>query len=216
VGNVIASLTPADRIQVISFATAIREMRADAATSVIGRLGGGLVAGRTALQDAVMLSLMQPTPPDRRRAIVVLTDGVDSSSVTEYGIRREILDRSDTVVYVIACGSRDFRTRPQEGSPNEDRILAVTATGGAWTVPYGGYDWILEDVAERTGGRFSTSQSSGDFAQSLRDALDELRSRYVVTFRPSGVDRPGWHELKVTVPTRPKAEVRARKGYFGG
>jgi hypothetical protein len=52
-------------------------------------------------------------------------------------------------------------------------------------------------------------------AQSLfTKAIDEMRARYLLTFYPEGVPKPGWHPLKIGA--RGRGDVIARPGYFKG
>jgi hypothetical protein len=57
-----------------------------------------------------------------------------------------------------------------------------------------------------------SATSSRDLKGAFTRAIDEMRGRYLVTFYPQGVQREGWHELKVTVKAR--GEVKARPGYY--
>jgi hypothetical protein len=197
---VASSLAATDRLQVLPFATHVREARTlqDAV-----RAGHGPVSGRTALFDAIVAAIMRPPVAGRRHVVVALTDGTDTASAVPEGVRNLVLDRSEAIVYLIACGTLDRRIYPK-GS---------TVKIG-WNLMFGGYDWILKDAAARTGGSFYNSSSAADFAQALNDALAEMRSRYLVYFQPRGVADTGWHPLQVTLPGHSGVEVRARKGYY--
>jgi hypothetical protein len=82
-------------------------------------------------------------------------------------------------------------------------------------LPFGGYDWLLEDLVDRTGGRLTVSQTGDDFVGALRTSLEHIRARYLLSYTPQGVDREGWHDIHVSVPGHPRYEVRARRGYWG-
>jgi VWFA-related protein len=152
--------------------------------------------GRTALLDAMSIALMRPTIPAIRRVILVVTDGRDSASVIDQRLQLEIADRSGGTLYVVAIGGR---------TPSETQ----------WLKWLDGYQRLLELLTERTGGRLFTVDPGQDFAAALRDPLEELRSRYTLTYVPENVPRSGWHEIDVTVKGR-KYDVRARRGYWGG
>ena len=76
-----------------------------------------LAGGSTALYNAIYISLKElgeiaVTADDiRRRAIVMLSDGEDTSSLMGFDEVLELAKRSDTVIYSIGLRSRDFRTR---------------------------------------------------------------------------------------------------------
>jgi hypothetical protein len=74
---------------------------------------------------------------------------------------------------------------------------------------------VLEEITKGSNGRLYDLEPGGSFAASLADAVNEFRQRYVLRYRPTGVEIKGWHDLTVTVPAR-RYDVRARKGYFGG
>ena len=49
----------------------------------------------------------------------------------------------------------------------------------------------------------------------FRAMLDDFRATYVLQYVPHGVSPDGWHEVDVSVKTRGKFDIRARKGYRG-
>ena len=73
----------------------------------------------------------------------------------------------------------------------------------------------LEDVAELTGGHVLSVEQGDDYQARLRAILEEFRSRYVLSFTPTGVTAGGFHRLDVKV-RRSGVTVRARQGYISG
>ncbi len=47
----------------------------------------------------------------------------------------------------------------------------------------------------------------------FRRVVEDIRSRYLLTYYPTGVAEDGWHDLEVKLKNR-KADVRARRGYY--
>jgi len=72
---------------------------------------------------------------------------------------------------------------------------------------------FLEQLTHETGGRVWSATSDRQLHDLFTRAIDEMRARYVLTFTPSGVKKPGWHELKVRL-ARARGDVTARPGYF--
>lgn len=74
-------------------------------------------------------------------------------------------------------------------------------------------DPFLNQLAEATGGRTWSATSDRQLRELFTRALEEMRARYLITYTPRGVQKPGWHTLKVKL-TNGSAEVTARPGYF--
>ena len=74
----------------------------------------------------------------------------------------------------------------------------------------------LKDAAEMTGGKLYLPGVFADRTASvIFDKLySDYRHRYVIQYTASGVAREGWHDVTVTVPKLPKAEISAKRGYF--
>jgi VWFA-related protein len=72
---------------------------------------------------------------------------------------------------------------------------------------------FLERLTEMAGGRTWSATSDRQLRELFTSALEEMRARYLLTYVPRGVARPGWHELKVRLQ-KGRADVIARPGYF--
>jgi len=72
----------------------------------------------------------------------------------------------------------------------------------------------LKDVTDATGGHTIEIESSRDLAAQFRKILDDFRSRYILTFVPTGVAESGFHRLEVRVK-RSGVSVKSRPGYIG-
>jgi VWFA-related protein len=76
-------------------------------------------------------------------------------------------------------------------------------------------DTVLDRLVEATGGRMWSANSDRDLHELFTRALDEMRARYLLSFTPRGVNKPGWHELKVRLKVG-RADIAARPGYVSG
>jgi Ca-activated chloride channel homolog len=132
----------------------------------------------------------------RRRAIVVLTDGLDTSSRLTPAEVSRIASGIDVPVYILRVArsidlhaerARATRERPDEGT--------------------------LSDLARWTGGDLFPSTGTADSSTVARRIVDELRHQYLIAFEPSSA--PGWHPLEVRVRNR-DLTVQARSGYVAG
>jgi Ca-activated chloride channel homolog len=157
-------------------------------------------AGSTSLYTAVYVSLKELTKiraatdqPIRRQAIVVFTDGEDTSSLVGYDELLDLARRSETVIYAIGL-------RP----PAE--VVART---------YSATDFALRQLAQETGGRVFFPSRIEDLAGVYEQIADELASQYVVGYVPKSTKRDGgWRRVIVRVD-REGASARTRLGYFG-
>jgi VWFA-related protein len=185
VADLRASLRPSDRLRLIAFNTRVwRLFDVDASTTVIDRAFEAMAPeGGSAVIDALIVAFSTPSPPDRRQFIVLFSDGRDSSSVS----------MPDTLMNVARHTTATLSVVMAAPTP-----LARSS--------------VYADVATETGGTIVSLLPTDTLGGSLRRALDQFRSSYVLTYSPTGVSRSGAHALVVTV-NRPGLDVRARRGY---
>ena len=155
--------------------------------------------GATSLHDAVAHTAEKvATREGLRRAVVVFTDGRDTSSRLSPSDVSGIASSIDVPVYFVGIVSAI-------DNPSAD-ISATTIERSALTGP-------LSDLAYWTGGRAFVASSIADRSQTARQIVDELRHQYLIAFESSG--KPGWHPLVVRAKDK-DLTVRARSGYFAG
>jgi Ca-activated chloride channel homolog len=160
-----------------------------------GSLSGFSPWGMTSLHDAIArASRSMDTRATRRRALVVLTDGVDTGSKLGAPEVSRIASSIDLPVYIIAVVAPIDDPR-DEGRRNDP------LTGE------------LSDLARWTGGHLFVAASTAEASVVARQVLDELRQQYLIAFEPGR--EPGWHPVDVRV-RRKGYTVRARSGYFAG
>ncbi len=154
----------------------------------------------TALYDAVYITADEVLgrPHDRRsatddastrRAIILLTDGVDNASVRKLDETIDRAWRSGVIIYSVGIGDR-FRF---EGI-RED---------------------VLRKMSEETGGRAYFPRGPDDLLENFRQIENELRSQYLVAYQPSDPARDGrFRRIEVQVGGRTDARVIHRRGYY--
>jgi hypothetical protein len=74
---------------------------------------------------------------------------------------------------------------------------------------------LLRELTDETGGSLLDVASTADLQAAFGTVLDEFRSRYLVSYTPTGVPAAGWHTLDVKVRDRRGVRVKARPGYLG-
>jgi len=202
--GLIAALRPGDRAALVTFSSDVRvrvPLTGDrsALESAMADLKG---EGPTSLRDAVWVALqLRPADTDNSRPLVlVFTDGIDTASWLS---RNAILDgvrRAGVVVHAI-----DLQ--------DDQSAYGAMPPGFGWAPPRNDPQvGFLGQMVGGAGGRRWSAGASQNLREMFTRALDEMRARYLVTFYPEGVQRDGWHELKVSVNVR--GTVTARPGYF--
>lgn len=160
--------------------------------------------GQTSIYDAVAETASQVAESKggrlaQRRAVVVLTDGVDTSSLLSPQRVAEIASGIDVPVYVLVVLSP--LDHPGEPDGVKTQGNATTDSGE------------LRELAHHTGGELFLVSAPAHASIAARQIIDELRHQYVLAFdaTPGG----GWKPLDVKVRRR-DVTVRARTGYSGG
>lgn len=190
-----------DLAQVVDFDTRVEVLQDF--TSDIPSLESAIRAtqagGSTSLHNALYISLkelgkIQAKSEDdvRRRAIVLLSDGEDTSSLVTYEEVLDLAKRSATTIYTIGLQSR-------ESSISKGFREA---------------EFTLRHLAEDTGGRSFFPQRADDLAAIYGVIANELASQYVLGYSSTNQKRDGaWRRLNVQVH-RSGAAARTKRGYY--
>ncbi|MBZ5647102.1 MAG: VWA domain-containing protein [Acidobacteriia bacterium] len=195
-----------------------------------GSHGGG-PGGGTLLYDSIFLAsdeLMRKQPG--RKAIIVLTDGVDHGSKMSLDRAIESAQRADTMVYSVYF----------EGQEGGDRHSGVSGPwgggrrrGGGWPGGGGGYPGggspqprptdrssadgkkVLERLSRETGGRMFVVSKKEPIDQIYRQIQDELRNQYNLGYTPDrAADSSSEYRHILVTTRRTDLTVQAREGYY--
>ncbi len=199
-GHIVSWLTPGeDRVGLFAFDRELREvspLRA-APSDVADKIQTIKPFGMTSLFDAIARTgqvLSEHEGP--RRAVVVLTDGVDNASALSAAEVSGIASSIDVPVYIVIVVSPLDRSGK---STVDDRRLDAMLEGR------------LADLAHWTGGEIFAGMGPAQDSLAARQIVSELRQQYSIVFQPD--TRPGWHPIDIR--TRQKdLVVRARSGYL--
>ena len=151
------------------------------------RSGGG-----TALYDAVYRACKDKLLKDHserpvRKAIIIVSDGEDNQSEVTKAQAIEMAQRAEVIIYAIST---------------DDSGLVMRG------------DRVLEQLAEATGGRAFFPFKMKDITHSFAAIEDELRSQYIVSYKPADFDADGRYRTIEISSLKKDLQVRARKGYF--
>jgi Ca-activated chloride channel family protein len=159
--------------------------------------------GSTSLYNAVYVALNEfkkvrqanTQQEVRRQAIVVLSDGEDTSSLVPFEEVLELAKRSEVAIYSI--GLKD---------------------GGAKNRPLGGFseaDFVLKQFAQETGGKAFFPTAADELPAIYGQVADELAAQYTVGYASRNTRRDGrWRRIVVRVE-RPNTVARTKQGYYG-
>ncbi len=157
-------------------------------------------AGSTSLYNAIYVSLREllknraaSDQEVRRQAIVVVSDGEDTSSLVGYDEVLDLARRSETAIYTVGLRSK---------TDVVDKAFKEA-------------DYVLRQLAQETGGRAYFPARIEDLAGVYTQIADELASQYLLGYTSKNSRRDGaWRRIAVRVD-RQGATARTRLGYFG-
>jgi len=193
-----------------------------------------------ALSTAV--GLLRDRPLTRRRVIVVVSEARDSGSEEKLGEVLREAQLSNIVIYTVGLSTTAaaLRSEPRQSGPiqatppgtfggppmpgtaqtpsseeqrsgNIDLLaLAVWAVQHATAVVK---DHALEVATVATGGMYQSTFRDRSIESAVDAIGGELNAQYTLSYRPTGSDAAGYHQIKVTVD-RPGVKVRTRPGYY--
>ncbi len=157
--------------------------------------------GATAWRDALFAAIKVLEPTRGRSLVLLFTDGRDTYSFIAQDQMKALVEQSSSVVYVVH-GSRE-------------RGLPTGAAGQAWRDELDRRRRLIKRLRELTdvaGGRLINASAAG-LQEAFVRVLSEMKSRYLLLYRPSGVNREGWHTIELELQNL-KADVVFRRGYF--
>lgn len=164
------------------------ERLADAVRKI--KAGGG-----TAVYDAIFGSVQQKLAREegeRRRLLILISDGDDTSSKKSLTEALEMAQRHDTTIYAIST-NKTSDTKSREKVRGDDVIMKLV---------------------EETGGKAYFPLKLDDLAVDFQKIGEELRSQYVLSYAPANQDLDGsYRKVKVEIVNK-KYNARTRSGYF--
>ncbi len=173
-----------------------------------GYIGGGVIAGTppisgdnqatvgsTAIWDAIWVTadeVLGPAPERTRRAIILLSDGVNTYGRKKLDDAVQAALKAEAVIYSVGVGD-DF---------------------------YGGVDkGVLTKIAERTGGRAYFPRDEAELRQAFKQIQEEMRSQYLLAYEPANRTLDGtYRKIEIQLANaelqKQKVKVTHRQGYF--
>lgn len=147
--------------------------------------------GMTALNDAIFKAANElAARPEKRRAIVVISDGEDTFSKRSASKALKAALDANAVVYTVDMSS-------------------ITGSGNRRMQNQA----VLRDFAEKSGGKFIATPGGAAMRDAFKSIVDELSLQYTLGYQPSMARKDGkWRAIELRV-ARPNLSIRTRKGY---
>ena len=194
-------LRPEDLAEVIDFDSRVDILQGF--TNDVELLEGAIrrtsAGGSTSLYNALYISLKElkqaprRTEDVRREAIVMLSDGEDTSSLISFDEVLELAKRSETAIYTIGLKSDD--RRPRSGFREAD--------------------FILRQLAQETGGRSFFPETVEDLAAIYQKISDELSSQYTLGYTSANPLQNGQWRRIIVRTNQESVTARTKQGYYG-
>jgi len=150
----------------------------------------------TVLFDAVYLAATEKLKQEvGRKAIVLITDGVDVGSRLKLKDALEAAQKADTIIYSIYYVDSGAYYR-----------------GGGWGFSVSDSD--LKKMSEETGGRLFRVSKKNTLDEIFREIQEEMRSQYSIGYTPTNSEKDGGYRRVEISPKQKGLKVQARKGYY--
>jgi Ca-activated chloride channel family protein len=191
-------------------------------------------AGATALYDAVAEAVpFTEGARHRKKALVILSDGNDTSSLMRIEELKRMIRETEVLVYAIGLDGRGTPSSPPiiTNPPPVPLPFPWPPGGGRrWPTqprqrrpqpPSGGWGAMnddrvnaaaLRDLTDDSGGRTEIVRSASDLTPATASIADELSQQYFIGYPAPGQKDGRWHSIKVEVKGG-SYRVRARRGY---
>ena len=169
--------------------------------------------GGTAMYDAVIKSVpLAQTGQHRKRAIVLISDGVDTDSQGSLAEAKQLIRESEVMVYAIAVDAQGETTF---GAPSQFQS-PFPPTQRRTRVRRSGYDFdahALREITDDSGGRTEVVRSGPDLDPATANIADELSRQYYIGYASTTKKDGRWHAIRVEARDK-SLRVRARRGYI--
>jgi VWFA-related protein len=221
-------LAPDDEVALVSYSQAPQAILPftpdkSALAAALGQIQYTLGMGNLNFYDSVSTVLDWIAPLHGKKAVVLLTTGLDSSPPERWDALVQKLKADDTVLFAVALGGSlrhppSAKKKKSKAAPKTD-----TTDEPANPVTFAKADSALRSLAKITGGRAYFPESPNDFVTIYREIASALRHQYVLGIAPQHDGQ--FHALTVEIPDAnrrsgpastksPEFQIFAREGYL--
>jgi VWFA-related protein len=186
-----------------------------------GGRGRGSHGGGTLLYDAIFLGSDELMSKQQgRKALIVLSDGVDHGSRETMAEAIATAQRSDTIIYsILFADEEDNYSRPGGfGMGGHGGGMGGGRGGGRYPPQEQRPDGkkILEQISKETGGRMFKVTKKETVDAIYAEIEEDLRNQYSLAYTPDKGNTVGYHKIHLAVGKQKDLVVQARDGYYFG
>lgn len=198
--NFVHRLKPNDLAQVIDFDSrvSIRQSFTSTQSDLEAAIHQGASGGSTSLHNAIYISLKElgkihalDEDDVRRQALIVFSDGEDTSSLVAFEEVLDLAKRSETSIYTIALRGNDTNTHGFREA-----------------------EFVMRQLAQETGGRAFFPGRIQDLDGVYSQIADELASQYTVGYTSKNPRNDGAFRRVIVQVARESATPRTKRGYY--
>jgi Ca-activated chloride channel family protein len=190
--NFLDGLRPDDNVAIYNFDSKVSMVQDFSNSRDISHSIFDLKAnGWTVLNDAIFMAAEQLSKrPEKRRAIIVLSDGEDSKSKRSDSMALKAALDADATIYTVDMS--DLEGNPSKRLPNQR---------------------VLKNFSEKSGGIFIKTPGGTELRDAFKNIVFELGTLYTIGYQPLNTKKDGkWRKIELRVK-RPNLNIRTRKGY---
>jgi Ca-activated chloride channel family protein len=215
----IAGLDAKDKVSIIEFHTTnelLQDWTSDAEElkhAISWRFKPGMVRtssgttqyGSTALYDSIFLSAEeQLSKVEGRKAIIILTDGDDTSSKVTFNQALASVIKSGAVVYVISKARQMIEGLGKSGRFFNGEIVARLERA----------EKLMTEISQRSGGRIYSPIKDEEMKDVYAKVAEELKNQYIITYVPKNDKHDGSLRSVRVFLTRAGYSARTRESYY--
>ena len=182
-----------DTAAVYSFHTKVEQVQDFSPSRDLSPLAFDLTAkGQTVLHDAIVRAAHDLAQrPEKRRAMVVLSDGADSRSAASFDKALAAALAANATIYTVDMADRGTGV-----------ASGLSAAAG-----------VLREYANKSGGRFVSTPGGKALRSAFGEIVGELSNQYTIGYHPANRVRDGrWRNIEIKID-RPAVSARTRRGY---
>jgi VWFA-related protein len=224
-------LRPNDKVMVVSFDQRVRlwtpEPTSDKKELYTAIYKTNFGSGTSLYEAEAVAQLDQMKTTGGRKAMVIFTDGVDTTSrMASYQSTIDTAEEIDALIYPIRYDTQD---RNNGGAPAAIDLSKLMRDAGGVSIPQGmilqtgrgqskaEYDRglkYLQTLADNSGGRLFEADTTTNLDTAFAGIAEELRRQYSIGYYPDKTGEPGERRsIKIEVLAHPNVVVRAKRNY---